>query len=144
MSVRKSAAAITFGILLLAVGALPASAQRSCTDLYNRTMTTYQSYGPQSPQYAQMLSQYNARCAASSGPAARRGGGQCEELRLACENKDRLGEQGEGNCRRYRQTCERPSRQQVCEELRQSCLHKDQLGEQGEGNCRRYRETCRR
>ena len=32
-------------------------------------------------------------------------GGQCEELRLACENKDRLGEQGEGNCRRYRQTC---------------------------------------
>ena len=24
----------------------------------------------------------------------RRGGGQCEELRLACENKDRLGEQG--------------------------------------------------
>src|SRR5215207_6634942 len=35
----------------------------------------------------------------------RRGGGQCEELRLACENKDRLGEQGEGNCRRYRQMC---------------------------------------
>src|SRR3954449_4377019 len=25
----------------------------------------------------------------------RRGGGQCEEMRLACENKDRLGEQGE-------------------------------------------------
>ena len=32
-------------------------------------------------------------------------GGQCEELRRACENKDRLGEQGEGNCRRYRETC---------------------------------------
>jgi len=29
----------------------------------------------------------------------------CEELRAACLNKDRLGEQGEGNCRRYRQTC---------------------------------------
>jgi hypothetical protein len=29
----------------------------------------------------------------------------CEELRVACLNKDRLGEQGEGNCRRYRQTC---------------------------------------
>ena len=27
---------------------------------------------------------------------------QCEELRLACENRDRLGERGEGNCRRYR------------------------------------------
>ena len=76
----------------------------------------------------------------------RRGGGQCEQLRLACENKDRLGEQGEGNCRRYRQTCQvqaRPSRQQVCEELRAACLNKDRLGEQGEGNCRRYRQTCR-
>src|SRR3954447_26916566 len=32
--------------------------------------------------------------------------GQCEELRLACENKDRLGEQGAGNCQRYRETCQ--------------------------------------
>src|SRR4051812_21179945 len=37
-------------------------------------------------------------------------GGQCEQLRRACENKGRLGEQGEGNCRRYRETCQRPSR----------------------------------
>jgi hypothetical protein len=73
----------------------------------------------------------------------RRGAGQCEQLRLACENKDRLGEQGEGNCRRYRQTCQRQSRQQMCEQLRAACLNKDQLGEQGEGNCRRYRQTCR-
>ena len=29
----------------------------------------------------------------------------CEELRRACEHKDELGEQGEGNCRRYRDTC---------------------------------------
>ena len=72
-----------------------------------------------------------------------RGGGQCEELRLACENKDRLGEQGEGNCRRYRETCQRPVRRDVCGELRAACLNKDRLGEQGEGNCRRYRETCR-
>jgi hypothetical protein len=35
----------------------------------------------------------------------RRRMGMCEELREACLNKDRLGEQGEGNCRRYRQTC---------------------------------------
>ena len=34
-----------------------------------------------------------------------RGGGECEQLRRACENKDALGEQGEGNCRRYRETC---------------------------------------
>lgn len=72
-----------------------------------------------------------------------RGGGQCEELRLACENKNRLGEQGEGNCRRYRETCQRPVRRDVCGELRAACLNKDRLGEQGEGNCRRYRETCR-
>ena len=32
-------------------------------------------------------------------------GGQCEQLRRACENKDALGERGEGNCRRYRETC---------------------------------------
>jgi hypothetical protein len=26
-------------------------------------------------------------------------------LRRACLHKDELGEQGEGNCRRYRRTC---------------------------------------
>ena len=72
-----------------------------------------------------------------------RGGGQCEQLRRACENKDALGERGEGNCRRYRETCQRPVRRDVCAELRQACLNKDALGERGEGNCRRYRETCR-
>jgi hypothetical protein len=30
---------------------------------------------------------------------------KCEELRLACLHKDELGEEGEGNCRRYRETC---------------------------------------
>lgn len=72
------------------------------------------------------------------------GGGQCEQLRRACENKDQLGERGEGNCRTYRETCQRrPVRRDMCGELRQACLNKDQLGEQGEGNCRRYRESCR-
>jgi hypothetical protein len=32
-------------------------------------------------------------------------GDMCRQLRAACLNKERLGEQGEGNCRRYRQTC---------------------------------------
>jgi hypothetical protein len=77
------------------------------------------------------------------GPGGVRVGGQCDELRRACENKDRLGEQGEGNCRRYRETCQRSSRRDVCSELRSACLNKDRLGEQGEGNCRRYRETCK-
>ena len=29
----------------------------------------------------------------------------CRELRDACENKDLYGEEGMGNCRRYRRTC---------------------------------------
>jgi hypothetical protein len=78
-------------------------------------------------------------------PAAAQRGGQCEELRAACESKRQLGEQGEGNCQRYRQMCQpQQSRQQMCQELRAACMHKGQLGEQGEGNCRKYRETCRR
>lgn len=72
-----------------------------------------------------------------------RRGGQCEQLRRACENKDRLGERGEGNCRTYRETCQRPVRRDVCGELRKACVNKDQLGEQGEGNCRKYRQTCK-
>jgi hypothetical protein len=40
----------------------------------------------------------------------RKGGRQqdCEELRRACLHKDELGEEGEGNCRRYRETCKNP------------------------------------
>jgi hypothetical protein len=32
--------------------------------------------------------------------------GRCEELRKACLNKEELGEEGQGNCRRYRQVCQ--------------------------------------
>jgi hypothetical protein len=37
----------------------------------------------------------------------RRGGsrGMCRELRQACMHKEELGEQGGGNCRRYRRMC---------------------------------------
>jgi hypothetical protein len=34
--------------------------------------------------------------------------GDCEELRLACLHKEELGEEGEGNCRRYHETCNDP------------------------------------
>ena len=37
--------------------------------------------------------------------AAERRGPDCRALRAACLNKERLGEQGEGNCRRYRRLC---------------------------------------
>ena len=40
------------------------------------------------------------------GPGGVRvGRGKCEQLRRACENKEALGEHGEGNCRRYRFRC---------------------------------------
>jgi hypothetical protein len=33
------------------------------------------------------------------------GGGRCAELRQACLHKQQLGEQGMGNCQRYRALC---------------------------------------
>lgn len=66
-------------------------------------------------------------------------GGRCEELRLACEKKEQLGEQGRGNCRAYREQC---SRRVSCGQLRHYCLHKEEYGAQGQGFCRRYRENC--
>jgi hypothetical protein len=40
-------------------------------------------------------------------PQRERGwGGQCEELRIACEYKMERGEEGYGNCRRYRRFCQ--------------------------------------
>jgi hypothetical protein len=35
------------------------------------------------------------------------GGERCRELRRACLHKEELGEQGMGNCRRYRELCGR-------------------------------------
>jgi hypothetical protein len=67
-------------------------------------------------------------------------GGRCERLRRACENKDRRGEVGEGNCRRYRAEC--GERVSYCDRLRRACENKDRRGEVGEGNCRRYRSEC--
>jgi hypothetical protein len=32
--------------------------------------------------------------------------GECRELRQACLHKEELGEQGMGNCRRYREVCQ--------------------------------------
>jgi hypothetical protein len=34
-------------------------------------------------------------------------GGECRELRQACIHKEELGEQGQGNCERYRRRCGR-------------------------------------
>jgi len=72
MLIRQPVIALATGALLIAAGSLSASAQsapgESCTDLYNRTTAAYQGYGPQSPQYAELLNYYNGRC--QSGPSA--------------------------------------------------------------------------
>ena len=66
---------------------------------------------------------------------------RCSYLRYKCNNKEQLGEEGDGNCRRYRRECGQIS---YCERLRRACVHKEDRGEVGEGNCRRYRSECGR
>jgi hypothetical protein len=63
----------------------------------------------------------------------------CTYLRYKCNNKGRLGESGEGNCRRYRNECQQIS---YCERLRRACVYKEERGQEGQGNCRRYRNNC--
>ena len=67
--------------------------------------------------------------------------GNCERLRWRCEHKNELGQEGMGNCQRYRQECGggQPS---YCDRLRWRCEHKDELGQEGMGNCQRYRQEC--
>jgi hypothetical protein len=67
----------------------------------------------------------------------------CERLRYRCQYKYELGEEGEGNCRRYREECGGRG-QSYCDRLLWRCRNKHRLGEEGEGNCRRYREECGR
>jgi hypothetical protein len=69
------------------------------------------------------------------------GGNYCRNLRYRCENKEELGEEGAGNCRRYREECGW-QRRSYCENLRYRCENKENLEEEGNGNCRRYRREC--
>jgi hypothetical protein len=65
---------------------------------------------------------------------------RCAQLRFRCEHKYELGEEGRGNCQRYKEMCS--ERRVNCRELRFRCQHKEELGEQGRGNCRRFYEYC--
>ena len=67
-------------------------------------------------------------------------GGHCERLRWRCQHKEELGQEGMGNCQRYREEC--GGRASYCERLRRACEHKYERGEEGQGSCRRYREEC--
>src|ERR1700693_6204956 len=59
-------AAATLGV---ALGSASVSAQESCGNLYNRVMSSYQTYGPQSQEYTRISNYYSARCLAGSSAA---------------------------------------------------------------------------
>jgi hypothetical protein len=83
----------------LAITMLPASAfaASSMTDLSSQGVGI--EVGPGGMRVGDTHGRYR------SERRSERRGPDCRSLRLACMNKDRLGEQGEGNCRRYRQAC---------------------------------------
>jgi hypothetical protein len=66
MSIKQPAIVMAAAALCAVVGSASVSAQEDCGGLYNRMMGTYQTLGPQSAQYAQMYSYYNARCVSGS------------------------------------------------------------------------------
>ncbi len=66
--------------------------------------------------------------------------GYCARLRWRCQHKYELGQEGMGNCQRYREEC--GGGYSYCARLRWRCEHKYELGEVGQGNCQRYREEC--
>ena len=68
MFLGKPVMAIAVVSLCVGGGAATASAQQSCANYYNQVMGTYQTMGPNSPQYNQMAADYSARCL--SGAAA--------------------------------------------------------------------------
>ena len=68
-------------------------------------------------------------------------GGDCRDLRRACEMKDELGE-GEDNCVKFRKICSPSTPHVNCEWLRDACMYREELGIEGNNNCGRYRDNC--
>ncbi|WFU44022.1 hypothetical protein QA640_17175 [Bradyrhizobium sp. CB82] len=68
-------------------------------------------------------------------------GGDCRDLRRACEMKDELGE-GEDNCVKFRKVCSPSTPHVNCEWLRDACMYREELGIEGNNNCGRYRDNC--
>lgn len=54
-------------------------------------------FGFRPPEYAEGYHRHHSHW--------RHSGGECRELRAACMHKEELGEEGQGNCRRFRETC---------------------------------------
>ena len=96
---RAFAFAVAIGALFALP--LPASAAPLTTDLSSQAIEV----GPGGVRVGH--DRYDSRRRDERRPVARErlSRGECADLRRACLNKERLGEQGEGNCRRYRNLC---------------------------------------
>jgi hypothetical protein len=101
MSVRRLVA----GTALLLISSAAMAADYNCYSDYRRLNRM----NPHTRQYAWLYEQYQNRCAGQEREPhqqqRRQVYGACYELRKACLHKDQLGEQGAGNCARYRQEC---------------------------------------
>jgi hypothetical protein len=86
--------------LVVAVPAYAAADYR-CYTQYKRLLHT----NPNTLLYSMNYDRYMNECAGQERDPRRGVYGRCYELRKSCLNKEQLGEQGEGNCRQYRQTC---------------------------------------
>jgi len=73
MFLAKPAMVFAAAVLCVAGGAVSASAQQSCSGYYNQVMSTYQTLGPNSPQYNQLASDYSARCLSGASAAPNSG-----------------------------------------------------------------------
>jgi hypothetical protein len=69
MVLKQSMTAIAVVALGVTAGAVAASAQQGCGGYYNQVMGAYQTLGPASPQYNQMLNDYTARCLSGASVA---------------------------------------------------------------------------
>src|SRR5579864_8476181 len=70
MSFKQPAIAVAAAALFAIAGAASASAQGNCGRAYQQVMRAYQ---VQSPDYAQILDEYNARCLSGSSQPAWQG-----------------------------------------------------------------------
>ena len=69
MALKQYSMRIAGAALGIALGSASVSAQENCGNLYNRVMSSYQTYGPQSQEYARISDYYSARCLSGSSTA---------------------------------------------------------------------------
>ena len=87
---------LAFGLIALAAAGIVSQASAQSFEI-----------GPGGARvYQERPRAYEERSYGDEVRGMRRRGGMCAELRDACFNSDRYGEEGQGNCRRYRRTCE--------------------------------------